>query len=233
MILYKKLVIFIEKSLIFKIFKIYISLLRQNYYKMKYVTLHIDTPMADAQNRQIQETVRRERGRLLAFIRRRIPRPEDAEDIAQDVFYELTEMSRLMKPVEQIASWLFTVARNKITDRYRKKKPVLLEDVFTFKSSADEDKAYLLDELLPAADVRSADVEMMRETIMEALMEALDELPSEQRDVFVQHELEDKSFKEIAEETGVTLNTLLSRKRYAVLYLRERLKSLYDDLLSN
>ena len=233
MILYKKLVIFIEKSLIFKIFKIYISLLRQNYYKMKYVTLHIDTPMADAQNRQIQETVRRERGRLLAFIRRRIPRPEDAEDIAQDVFYELTEMSRLMKPVEQIASWLFTVARNKITDRYRKKKPVLLEDVFTFKSSADEDKAYLLDELLPAADVRSADVEMMRETIMEALMEALDELPSEQRDVFVQHELEDKSFKEIAEETGVTLNTLLSRKRYAVLYLRERLRSLYDDLLSN
>ena len=200
---------------------------------MKYVTLHIDTPMADAQNRQIQETVRRERGRLLAFIRRRIPRPEDAEDIAQDVFYELTEMFRLMKPVEQIASWLFTVARNKITDRYRKKKPVLLEDVFTFKSSSDEDKAYLLDELLPAADVRSADVEMMRETIMEALMEALDELPAEQRDVFVQHELEDKSFKEIAEETGVTLNTLLSRKRYAVLYLRERLKSLYDDLLSN
>ena len=200
---------------------------------MKYVTLHIDTPMADAQNRQIQETVRRERGRLLAFIRRRIPRPEDAEDIAQDVFYELTEMFRLMKPVEQIASWLFTVARNKITDRYRKKKPVLLEDVFTFKSSGDEDKAYLLDELLPAADVRSADVEMMRETIMEALMEALDELPTEQRDVFVQHELEDKSFKEIAEETGVTLNTLLSRKRYAVLYLRERLKSLYDDLLSN
>ncbi len=200
---------------------------------MKYVTLHIDTPMADAQNRQIQETVRRERGRLLAFIRRRIPRPEDAEDIAQDVFYELTEMFRLMKPVEQIASWLFTVARNKITDRYRKKKPVLLEDVFTFKSSADEDKAYLLDELLPAADVRSADVEMMRETIMEALMEALDELPAEQRDVFVQHELEDKSFKEIAEETGVTLNTLLSRKRYAVLYLRERLKSLYNDLLSN
>lgn len=200
---------------------------------MKYVTLHIDMPMADAQNRQIQETVRRERGRLLAFIRRRIPRPEDAEDIAQDVFYELTEMFRLMKPVEQIASWLFTVARNKITDRYRKKKPVLLEDVFTFKSSTDDDKAYLLDELLPAADVRSADVEMMRETIMEALMEALDELPAEQRDVFVQHELEDKSFKEIAEETGVTLNTLLSRKRYAVLYLRERLKSLYDDLLSN
>ena len=200
---------------------------------MKYVTLHINPPMPDAQNRQIQETVRRERGRLLTFIRRRIPRPEDAEDIAQDVFYELTEMFRLMKPVEQIASWLFTVARNKITDRYRKKKPVLLEDVFTFKSTADDDKAYLLDELLPAADVRSADVEMMRETIMDALMEALYELPAEQRDVFVQHELEDKSFKEIAEETGVTINTLLSRKRYAVLHLREQLRSLYDDILNN
>ena len=200
---------------------------------MKHVTLHIESPMADAQNRQIQETVRRERGRLLAFIRSRIPRPEDAEDIAQDVFYEFTEMYRLMKPVEQIASWLFTVARNKITDRYRKKKPVLLEDVFTFKSSGDDDNGYLLDELLPAANVRSADVEMMRETIMEALMEALDELPAEQRDVFVQHELEDKSFKEIAEESGVTINTLLSRKRYAVLYLRGKLKSLYDDLLNS
>jgi RNA polymerase sigma factor (sigma-70 family) len=200
---------------------------------MKHVTLHIESPMADAQNRQIQETVRRERGRLLAFIRSRIPRPEDAEDIAQDVFYEFTEMYRLMKPVEQIASWLFTVARNKITDRYRKKKPVLLEDVFTFKSSGDDDNGYLLDELLPAANVRSADVEMMRETIMEALMEALDELPAEQRDVFVQHELEDKSFKEIAEASGVTINTLLSRKRYAVLYLRGKLKSLYDDLLNN
>lgn len=200
---------------------------------MKRMTLHIESPMADAQNRQIQETVRRERGRLLEFIRRRIPRPEDAEDIAQDVFYEFTEMYRLMKPVEQIASWLFTVARNKITDRYRKKKPVLLEDVFTFKSNGDEDSMYLLDELLPAANVRSADVEMMRETIMDALMEALDELPSEQRDVFVQHELEDKSFKEIADETGVTINTLLSRKRYAVLYLREKLRSLYDDLLNS
>ena len=200
---------------------------------MKHVTLHINTPMADAQNRHIQETVRRERGRLLEFIRRRIPRPEDAEDIAQDVFYEFTEMYCLMKPVEQIASWMFTVARNKITDRYRKKKPVLLEDVFTFKSGNEDDKMYLIDDLLPAADVRSADAEMMRATIMDALMEALDELPVEQREVFVQHELEDKSFKEIALETGIPLNTLLSRKRYAVLYLRERLRSLYDDLLNN
>jgi RNA polymerase sigma factor (sigma-70 family) len=200
---------------------------------MKHLTIHIEPTLADKQNRLIQETFRRERGRLMEFIRRRIPRPEDAEDIAQDVFYEFTEMHRLMKPVEQITSWLFTVARNKITDRFRKKKPSLLEDVFTFRNGDDPDEGYLLDDLLPAADVRPADLEMMRETIMEALMEALEELPNEQREVFIQHELEDKSFKEIADETGVTVNTLLSRKRYAVLHLRERLKFLYDDMKAN
>ncbi len=197
---------------------------------MKQLTFHIDAHIADAQNRQIQETVTRERRRLLAFIRQRIPRPDDAEDILQDVFYEFTEMARLMKPVEQIASWLFTVARNKITDRYRKKKPLLLEDVFVFKKGDGDDDGYLLDDLLPAADVRSADAEMMRDTIMEALTDALEELPTEQREVFIWHELEDKSFKEIAEMTGQPVNTLLSRKRYAVLHLRERLKELYTDL---
>ncbi len=199
---------------------------------MKYATLTIEPQLADSQNQQIQETVRRERQRLLAFIRQRIPRQDDAEDILQDVFYEFTEMYRLMKPVEKIASWLFTVARNKITDRYRKKKPLLLEDVFSFNGSG-EDEPYLIDDLLPAANIHTADVEMMRETIMEALTEALDELPAEQREVFIAHELEDKSFKEIAAETGVTINTLLSRKRYAVLFLRERLKSLYEDLVNN
>ena len=197
---------------------------------MKQLTFHIDAHMADAQNRQIQETVKRERRRLLAFIRQRIPRPDDAEDILQDVFYEFTEMARLMKPVEQIASWLFTVARNKITDRYRKKKPLLLEDVFVFKSGDGDDDGYLLDDLLPAADIRTADAEMMRETIMEALTDTLEELPIEQREVFIWHELEDKSFKEIAELTGAPVNTLLSRKRYAVLHLRERLKELYAEL---
>jgi RNA polymerase sigma factor (sigma-70 family) len=199
---------------------------------MKYATLTIESQLADAQNQQIQETVRRERQRLLAFIRQRIPRQDDAEDILQDVFYEFTEMYRLMKPVEKIASWLFTVARNKITDRYRKKKPLLLEDVFSFNGSG-EDEPYLIDDLLPAANIHTADVEMMRETIMDALTEALDELPAEQREVFIAHELEDKSFKEIAAETGVTINTLLSRKRYAVLFLRERLKSIYEDLVNN
>ena len=199
---------------------------------MKYATLTIESQLADSQNQQIQETVRRERQRLLAFIRQRIPRQDDAEDILQDVFFEFTEMYRLMKPVEKIASWLFTVARNKITDRYRKKKPLLLEDVFSFNSSG-EDEPYLIDDLLPAANIHTADVEMMRETIMDALTEALDELPAEQREVFIAHELEDKSFKEIAAETGVTINTLLSRKRYAVLFLRERLKSIYEDLVNN
>ncbi len=199
---------------------------------MKYATLTIESQLADSQNQQIQETVRRERQRLLAFIRQRIPRQDDAEDILQDVFYEFTEMYRLMKPIEKIASWLFTVARNKITDRYRKKKPLLLEDVFSFNGNG-EDEPYLIDDLLPAANIHTADVEMMRETIMDALTEALDELPAEQRDVFIAHELEDKSFKEIAAETGVTINTLLSRKRYAVLFLRERLKSIYEDLVNN
>ena len=199
---------------------------------MKHLTIHIEASLADLQNQQIQETVSRERARLLQFIRKRIPRPEDAEDIAQDVFHELTEMYRLMKPIEQMTSWLFTVARNKITDRFRKKKPALLEDVFSFRGGDSDGEGYLIDELLPAANVLPADAEMMRETIMDALMEALDELPSEQREVFIEHELEDKSFKEIAEKTGVTINTLLSRKRYAVLHLRGRLKNLYNDLLN-
>lgn len=195
--------------------------------------ISIQSPLVDAQNRQIQETVRKERNKLLAFIRNRIPKSEDAEDILQDVFFELTEMYRLMKPVEQMTSWLFTVARNKITDRFRKKKPELLEDVFVFRGGDGDDEVRLLDDLLPAAAVRSADEEMMRAAVMDALMDALDALPQEQREVFVWHELEDKSFKEIAETTGVPVNTLLSRKRYAVLFLRERLRALYTEMLNN
>lgn len=200
---------------------------------MKEGTIYIQSPLVDAQNRQIQETVRKERNKLLAFIRNRIPRSEDAEDILQDVFFELTEMYRLMKPVEQMTSWLFTVARNKITDRFRKKKPDLLEDVFVFRSGDADDEVRVLDDLLPAAALRPADEEMMRDTIMDALMEALNALPQEQREVFIWHELEDKSFKEIADMTGVAVNTLLSRKRYAVLFLRERLRALYAEILNN
>lgn len=195
---------------------------------MEDATLNIATMNAEQQNRQIQDAVRKNRQRLLEFIRRRIPPQEDAEDVLQEVFYELVEMYRLMKPVEQLASWLFTVARNKITDMYRKKKPVSLEEHFSIKSSEEEE--YLLADFLPADQFSSED-KLMQQAILDALAEALEELPAEQRDVFIWHELEGKSFKEIVELTGATQNTLLSRKRYAILYLRERLRFLYDDLI--
>jgi RNA polymerase sigma factor (sigma-70 family) len=188
---------------------------------------------AELQNLEIQETVRRERKKLLEFIRRRIPKSEDAEDILQDVFYELTEMHRLVKPIEQMASWLFTVARNKITDRYRKKKTMLLEDVFVFRHNDGDGDTRLLDDILPAANVRSADYELMREMVMDTLMKALEELPVEQREVFIWHELEDQSFKDIVAKTQIPLNTLLSRKRYAVLHLRSRLEELYKEFINN
>ncbi len=188
--------------------------------------------MAEVQNNQIQDTFRRERQRLLNFIRQRVNRQEDAEDIVQEVFYELMMMNRLMKPVEHLASWMFTVARNKITDLYRKKKPLLIEDMVHQKDDDGEgENQYLLAEILPSVGNRAED-HIMSNAILTALAEALDELPVEQREVFVWHELEDKSFKEIVEITGVSLNTLLSRKRYAILFLRQRLQHLYDDLIN-
>ncbi len=188
----------------------------------------ITLSMADEQNQSLIQVVEKERKRLLEFIRRRVPTQEDAEDVLQDVFYELVNTYRLMKPVEQMASWLFTVARNKITDRYRKKKPDSLEDHFAVRAGDDGDRLDISD-FLPG-NMNSPETEMMREAITQNLIKALDELPKEQRDVFVMHEIEDKSFQEIAEITGANTNTLLSRKRYAVLYLRERLQNLYNDL---
>jgi RNA polymerase sigma factor (sigma-70 family) len=190
--------------------------------------VNLNFAMAEVQNETIRLTVEKERKRLLDFIRKRVPTQEDAEDILQDVFYELVNTYRLMKPVEQIASWLFTVARNKITDKYRKKKPDLLEDHFAVRHVDDGDRLDISD-FLPA-NSNSPETEMMREAITEGLMAALDELPKEQRDVFIMHEIEDKSFQEISEITGANVNTLLSRKRYAVLFLRERLQNLYQDL---
>lgn len=184
--------------------------------------------MSESQNESLSEIIEKERKRLMEFIRRRVPTQEDAEDVLQDVFYELVNTYRLMKPVEQMASWLFTVARNKITDRYRKKKPDLLEDHFAFKSGDDGDRLDISD-FLPSK-THGPETELMRELIMNSLMQALEELPAEQRDVFVMHEIEDKSYQEIAAITGANLNTLLSRKRYAVLYLRARLQNLYNDL---
>lgn len=192
------------------------------------VNLSIPLSMSDTQNESIRQIIVKERKRLLDFIRKRVPTQEDAEDVLQDVFYELVNTYRLMKPVEQMASWLFTVARNKITDRYRKKKPDSLEEHFAIRAGDDGDRMDISD-FLPSG-TNSPETEMMREAIMQGLVQALDELPKEQREVFIMHELEDKSYQEIAEITGANVNTLLSRKRYAVLYLRERLQNLYADL---
>ncbi len=196
---------------------------------MKAITYALDIATLENQNKQLNAAVLSERVKLRAFIRKRVARTEDAEDIFQDVLIELTEMQRLMKPVEHIASWLFTVARNKITDLYRKKKPEFLEDTLLGFRKGDENR-YVLDDLLPQDSAFTAEDEVMRETIMKALMQSLSEMPTEQRDVFVWHELEDLSFKDIVEKTGLPLNTLLSRKRYAVLFLRERLANLYNDI---
>lgn len=196
---------------------------------MKDVSRTISLTMADLQNEEIQQTVRKERKRLFDFIRSRVKGDEDAEDILQDVFYEFVETYRLVKPVEQIASWLFAVARNKITDSYRKKKTLSLEEQNIFPQE-EEGEMLNLGDLL--ADDETVESKLARDTIMETLEEALEELPEEQREVFVMHELEGKSFKEIAEATGAGVNTLLSRKRYAVLFLRERLRDLYVDTFS-
>lgn len=182
--------------------------------------------------RSLGDTVRQERTRLLAFIRRRLPDPDDAEDVLQDVFVELTEAYQLAKPIGRVASWLFAVARNKISDWYRGrngKSTVSLNE----STYADEDDAPVLAEWLAVADDAGPESELFRETLMDALTEALAELPVEQRDVFVQHELEGRSFNELVAEWQVPLNTLLSRKRYAVLHLRKRLRDLYDDFFKD
>ncbi len=182
--------------------------------------------MALEQDLRISDVVKREQSRLRNFIRRRVPDPRDAEDILQDVFYELVEANRLLMPIEHVTGWLFRVARNRITDLFRKKKP----ESFSDPAVADEDDDLLqLEDLLPSPDA-GPEALYARNVLLDELELAVDELPEEQREVFVAHELEGHSFKEMAAETGVSVNTLLSRKRYAVLYLRERLQSMYDEL---
>ncbi|MFI5164467.1 MAG: RNA polymerase sigma factor [Bacteroidia bacterium] len=198
---------------------------------MKDIVLTFDAVMTERQNQSIQETVKKESPRLLDFIRRRIPDTDDAEDILQDVFYQLVEASRLFKPIEDVTAWLFTVTRNKITDRFRKKKPESLEKQMRY-SREEEGEMLNLSDILPGQN-DSPETKMLRSAVMEALEDALDELPKDQREVFMLHEIEGKSFKEISEMTGDSVNTLLSRKRYAVLFLRERLKELYQELINN
>jgi RNA polymerase sigma factor (sigma-70 family) len=182
--------------------------------------------MTGEQNQKISEAIERERPRLRSFIRRRVADPGDAEDILQEVFYELVEAYRMMKPIEQVGAWLFRVARNRIIDLFRKKKPV------SFASdpalAAEEDEPLRWEDLLPSAEA-SPEAAYARGVLLEELDDALHDLPEEQRDVFVAHELEGRSFKELAAETGLSVNTLLSRKHYAVLYLRQRLQAIYDE----
>ncbi len=180
------------------------------------------------QNDSIEEVILRERGRLLNFIKSRIPAEEDAEDVLQDVFFQLTQSFRLKRPVEKMSSWLFTVARNKIADLFRKNKPLSFSKV-EGRAFSDEDDDRSLANLLPSTEP-GPEGEFLREMTMNTLEEALSELPEEQRMAFIWHEYEGKSFKEMAAESGETVNTWLSRKRYAVLHLRSRLQALYQEM---
>ena len=186
--------------------------------------------MALEQDRRISEVVKREQSRLLNFIRRRVPDPRDAEDILQDVFYELVEANRLLMPIEHVTGWLFRVARNRITDLFRKKKPESFSDSAIAQNDDGDDELLYLEDLLPSPDA-GPEALYARNLLLDELELAFDELPEEQRAVFVAHELEGRSFKEMSAETGVSVNTLLSRKRYAVLHLRERLQSIYDEFV--
>ena len=195
--------------------------------------LSIYPPLSAARNEIIKETVKKERGRLFDFIKKRVANESDAEDILQDVFYQYVSNVDI-DAIERTASWLFTVAGNKIIDWYRKRKPVRLDDqLLRMPEDEEGNDLYLgLEELLLDTDSNSDD-EFATNVVMEELEAALSELPPAQRDVFVWHEMEGRSFKEIAEMTGDPVNTLLSRKRYAILYLRNRMRNLYDELLNN
>jgi RNA polymerase sigma factor (sigma-70 family) len=177
------------------------------------------------QDREISEVMAEERPRLRSFIRRRVPNEEDVEDILQEIFYELTQARRLLMPIEYVTGWLFGVARNRITDLFRKKRPENFSDA---AGVDDEGELLRMEDLLPSADA-GPEAAYFRGVLLEELELALDELPREQRDVFVAHEFDGRSFKELAAETGVGVNTLLSRKRYAVLHLRERLRAIHDE----
>jgi len=181
--------------------------------------------MVREEDQRISEVVGRERSRLLNFIRRRVPDPGDAEDVLQEVFYRLVEANRLLIPIEHITGWLFQVARNRITDLFRKKEPENFSEI-----QVEDEDGLNFEDLLPSPDA-GPEAEYARHVVLEELKKALNELPKDQREVFVAHELEGRSFKELAAGTGVSVNTLLSRKRYAVLHLRERMRRAYDEFL--
>jgi RNA polymerase sigma factor (sigma-70 family) len=181
--------------------------------------------MALEQDQRISDVVKREQSRLRNFIRRRVPDPLDAEDILQDVFYRLVEANRLLMPIEHVTGWLFRVARNRITDLFRKKEP---ENFSEIELVDEEHELLQFEDLLPSPDAGPEAI-YARRVLLDEMERALDELPQEQRAVFVAHQFEGRSFKELSAATGESVNTLLSRKRYAVLHLRERLRRGYDE----
>jgi len=176
-------------------------------------------------DREITEIVAEERSRLRNFIRRRVPDPADAEDIVQEVFSELVEANRLLMPIEHVTGWLFRVARNRITDLFRRTKPETFSDR---EVEGEDDDVLRIEDLLPSPEA-GPEALYARRVLLQELEAALAELPAEQRSVFIAHELEGRSFKELAAESGVNVNTLLSRKRYAVLHLRTRLQNIHDE----
>ena len=177
------------------------------------------------QDRQISEVMAREQSRLRSFIRRRVPDESDVEDLLQEVFYELVTAHRLLMPIDYVTGWLFRVARNRITDLFRKKRPENFSDTAI---ECEEGELFQIEDLLPSPDA-GPDALYLRTVLLDELESALGELPVEQREVFVAHEFEGRSFKELAAESGANMNTLLTRKRYAVLHLRRRLHNLHDE----
>jgi RNA polymerase sigma factor (sigma-70 family) len=190
-------------------------------------TLSVDV-MRTEQDQRIAAEFSREQQRLRSFIRRHVADDRDVEDILQDVFYELVEAYRLLKPVEHVTAWLFSIARNRITDLFRRKRPEVSTDE---PVEGAEDEVISLGDLLPSNDA-GPEAAYARGVLVEELIAGFDELPADQREVFIAHELEGRSFKEIAAASGVNVNTLLSRKHHAVLHLRRRLQAIYDELFT-
>jgi RNA polymerase sigma factor (sigma-70 family) len=180
------------------------------------------------QDQRISEVVNRERARLKNFIRRRVPDERDAEDILQDVFYELVEAYRMVTPIERVSAWLYRVARNRITDLFRRKRPEALANASV--AVTEDGESLLLEDLLPSPEA-GPEAAYARSVLLEELDAALNELPEEQRRVFVAHEMEGRTFKELAQTAGVNVNTLVLRKHYAVVHLRERLTAIYEEFL--
>jgi RNA polymerase sigma factor (sigma-70 family) len=177
------------------------------------------------QDRRISEVVAKQGARLRNFIRKRVPNEADVEDLLQEVFYELVEANRLLMPIEYVTGWLFQVARNRITDLFRKKKPETFSDAAVLN---EEGELLRIEDMLPSPNAGPEAVYVRNEMLQELEL-ALSELPEEQRQVFLAHEFEGRGFKELSEESGVSINTLLSRKRYAMLHLRQRLRSIHDE----